>query len=53
MTRGRTVREAVGECCCGSVGLKAFEQGPRQGCEEFVNDGVVVDALFDHVGFDE
>ena len=36
-----------------SVGLKAFEQGPRQGCEEFVDDGIVVDSLLDHVGLDE
>ena len=33
--------------------VEAFEQGPRQSRQEFVDDGVVIDAVFDHVGVDE
>ncbi len=47
------MRQAVGECCCGSVGLKTFEKGPGQTREQFVDEWIGVDTLLDHVGLDQ
>ena len=46
-------RRLLDECGCGSFWLEALAQRPWQGRQDFIDDGVAIDAVSDHVGIDE